>query len=119
MWYARRGGEAAAFFLPAQGTKKMFVSGGFAVPRGLFMYNDFVLVGPKADPAGTRGKDIAAALQKLAAAPGTAFVSRGDKSGTHAAEPVPYTNLTLPEKRDGEISGVAVSVQKKHKTQKY
>ncbi len=49
------------------------------------MYNDFVLVGPRADPAGTRGKDIAAALQKIAAS-NAAFISRGDKSGTHAAE---------------------------------
>jgi tungstate transport system substrate-binding protein len=49
------------------------------------MYNDFVLVGPKADPAGAKGKDIVAALKKLAAA-NAPFVSRGDKSGTHAAE---------------------------------
>jgi tungstate transport system substrate-binding protein len=49
------------------------------------MVNDFVLIGPKADPAGTRGNDIAAALKKLAAG-GQPFVSRGDKSGTHAAE---------------------------------
>jgi tungstate transport system substrate-binding protein len=49
------------------------------------MYNDFVLVGPKNDPAGVKGKDVAVALGKLAAA-GTPFISRGDKSGTHAAE---------------------------------
>jgi tungstate transport system substrate-binding protein len=49
------------------------------------MYNDFILVGPKADPAGTKGRDIAAALSKLAAGK-EGFVSRGDKSGTHAAE---------------------------------
>jgi tungstate transport system substrate-binding protein len=49
------------------------------------MYNDFVLIGPKADPAGTRGKDIVAALQKLPAAKAS-FISRGDKSGTHSAE---------------------------------
>ena len=49
------------------------------------MYNDFVLVGPAADPAKVRGKDIVVALQKLAASH-TAFISRGDKSGTHAAE---------------------------------
>ena len=49
------------------------------------MYNDFVLVGPKADPAGAKGKDIVAALKKIAAA-NAPFVSRGDKSGTHAAE---------------------------------
>jgi tungstate transport system substrate-binding protein len=49
------------------------------------MYNDFVLIGPKADPAGVKGKDIVAALGKVAAA-NVAFVSRGDKSGTHSAE---------------------------------
>ena len=49
------------------------------------MYNDFVLIGPKNDPAGVHGKDIVAALTKLAASPST-FLSRGDKSGTHAAE---------------------------------
>jgi tungstate transport system substrate-binding protein len=49
------------------------------------MYNDFVLIGPKADPLATRGKDIVAALKKLALANGD-FISRGDKSGTHAAE---------------------------------
>jgi tungstate transport system substrate-binding protein len=49
------------------------------------MYNDFVLIGPKADPAGTKGQDIVAALAKLSGG-NAAFVSRGDKSGTHAAE---------------------------------
>lgn len=49
------------------------------------MYNDFVLIGPKSDPAGARGKDIAAALKRLGAT-GAAFISRGDKSGTHSAE---------------------------------
>jgi tungstate transport system substrate-binding protein len=49
------------------------------------MYNDFVLVGPKADPAKAAGKDIVAALKKVAAA-NAPFISRGDKSGTHAAE---------------------------------
>jgi tungstate transport system substrate-binding protein len=49
------------------------------------MYNDFVLVGPAADPAGTKGKDIVAALGKLATG-SASFISRGDKSGTHSAE---------------------------------
>ena len=49
------------------------------------MYNDFVLIGPKNDPAGVRGQDIAAALSRLAAA-SAPFISRGDRSGTHAAE---------------------------------
>jgi tungstate transport system substrate-binding protein len=49
------------------------------------MYNDFVLVGPKADPARTMGKDIVESLKKVAAT-NAPFISRGDKSGTHAAE---------------------------------
>jgi tungstate transport system substrate-binding protein len=49
------------------------------------MYNDFVLIGPKNDPAAVRGKDIVEALKKVSAA-GAPFISRGDKSGTHAAE---------------------------------
>jgi tungstate transport system substrate-binding protein len=65
--------------------EEKFVADGFATQRRNVMYNDFVLVGPKADPAATRGADIAAALKKLAAG-GAPFVSRGDKSGTHAAE---------------------------------
>jgi tungstate transport system substrate-binding protein len=49
------------------------------------MYNDFVLIGPKSDPAGVKGKDVVAALKKIAAA-NAPFISRGDKSGTNAAE---------------------------------
>jgi tungstate transport system substrate-binding protein len=49
------------------------------------MYNDFVLIGPKSDPAGARGKDITTALKAIETK-GTSFVSRGDRSGTHAAE---------------------------------
>ena len=62
-----------------------FVAEGFAKKRVPVMYNDFVLVGPSSDPARARGQDIAAALAKLART-GAGFISRGDKSGTHAAE---------------------------------
>ena len=58
---------------------------GFAKARFDVMYNDFVLVGPKGDPAGAKGTDITAALRKVAAAKAP-FVSRGDRSGTHSAE---------------------------------
>ena len=58
---------------------------GFATARKDVMYNDFVMVGPKSDPAGAKGSDIAAGLKKIFDA-GAPFVSRGDKSGTHAAE---------------------------------
>ena len=61
------------------------VAEGFAIKRFAVMYNDFVLIGPAADPARVKGKDIAEALQKVGAA-NAGFISRGDKSGTHAAE---------------------------------
>ena len=81
---ARRG-DADVLFVHDTVAEEKFVADGFSTQRRNVMYNDFVLVGPKADPAGTRGADIAGALKKLAAG-GAAFVSRGDKSGTHAAE---------------------------------
>jgi len=81
---ARRG-DADVVFVHDQVAEEKFVAEGFGLKRLEVMYNDFVLIGPKADPAGTRGKDIVAALGKLAGA-NAPFVSRGDKSGTHAAE---------------------------------
>ena len=83
---ARRG-DADIVFVHDQAAEEKFVAEGFGLRRLSVMYNDFVLIGPAADPAGVRaaGKDIAAALRSLAAG-GQPFVSRGDKSGTHAAE---------------------------------
>jgi len=81
---ARRG-DADVVFVHDEVAENKFVADGFGVKRYPVMYNDFVVVGPKDDPLGLRGKDIVVALQKLAAAQGP-FVSRGDKSGTHAAE---------------------------------
>jgi tungstate transport system substrate-binding protein len=81
---ARRG-DADVVFVHDQVAEEKFVAEGFGLKRLPVMYNDFVLIGPKADPAGTRGKDIVAALTKVAGA-NAGFVSRGDKSGTHAAE---------------------------------
>jgi tungstate transport system substrate-binding protein len=72
-------------FVHDQVAEEKFVADGFGLTRQAVMYNDFVLIGPKADPLATRGKDIVEALRKIAAASG-AFISRGDKSGTHAAE---------------------------------
>ncbi|MDP2007337.1 MAG: extracellular solute-binding protein [Rubrivivax sp.] len=80
-----RRGDADIVFVHDQVAEEKFVAEGFSTQRRPVMYNDFVLIGPKADPAGTRGKDIAAALRKLATK-GSEFISRGDKSGTHAAE---------------------------------
>jgi tungstate transport system substrate-binding protein len=81
---ARRG-DADIVFVHDQPAEEKFVAEGFGIRRQPVMYNDFVLVGPKADPAGVKGQDVAAAMGKLAAA-GAPFISRGDKSGTHAAE---------------------------------
>ena len=80
-----RRGDADVLFVHDQVAEEKAVAEGFAVKRFAVMYNDFVLVGPAADPAKTRGKDIVEALKKLSAA-NSNFVSRGDKSGTHAAE---------------------------------
>jgi len=82
---AARRGDADVVFVHDTVAEEKFVAEGFATKRLPVMYNDFVLVGPRADPAGVKGNDIAAALAKLAAQ-GAPFISRGDKSGTHAAE---------------------------------
>ena len=81
---ARRG-DADVVFVHDQVAEDKFVADGFGLKRLPVMYNDFVLIGPKADPAGTKGKDVLAALAKVSAS-NASFVSRGDKSGTHAAE---------------------------------
>jgi tungstate transport system substrate-binding protein len=80
-----RRGDADILFVHDQAAEEKFVAEGFGLPRRAVMYNDFVLIGPAADPAGVKGKDAVAALAKLAASH-AAFISRGDKSGTHAAE---------------------------------
>lgn len=81
---ARRG-DADVVFVHDQAAEEKFVADGFGLKRQSVMYNDFVLIGPRADPAGARGRDIVAALAKVSTS-NAAFVSRGDKSGTHAAE---------------------------------
>ena len=79
-------GEADVLLVHSPDAEKKFVAEGFGVKREEVMYNDFVLVGPKDDPAKIGGsKDIAEALRKIESAKAP-FVSRGDKSGTHAAE---------------------------------
>ncbi|MHB1360740.1 MAG: ABC transporter substrate-binding protein [Rhodocyclaceae bacterium] len=81
---ARRG-DADVVFVHDQAAEEKFVAEGFGVRRHAVMYNDFVLVGPRADPAKAAGKDILAGLRRIETTR-AAFVSRGDKSGTHAAE---------------------------------
>jgi tungstate transport system substrate-binding protein len=95
---ARRG-DADVLFVHDRVAEDKFVADGFAAKRFDVMYNDFVLIGPKADPAGTKGNDIVAALKKLATT-NTNFVSRGDKSGTHAAE-LRYWKMTDTDANKG------------------
>lgn len=81
-----RRGDADVVFVHDKVAEEKFVADGFADKRIEVMYNDFVLIGPKGDPAKVGGgKDIQVALKKIADSKAT-FVSRGDKSGTHAAE---------------------------------
>jgi len=96
---ARRG-DADVLFVHDQTAEEKFVADGFGVKRFPVMYNDFVLVGPANDPAKTKGKDIVAALQKLAAS-SSGFISRGDKSGTHAAELRYWKQAGLDNKGSG------------------
>ena len=82
---ARRG-DADVVFVHARSLEEKFISEGFGVKRLPVMYNDFVLIGPKSDPAKVAGgKDILEALRKISAGKAP-FVSRGDRSGTHTAE---------------------------------
>ena len=81
---ARRG-DADVVFVHDKAAEEKFISEGFGVKRQEVMYNDFVVIGPQADPAKAAGKDILEGLRRIEAAKAP-FVSRGDKSGTHAAE---------------------------------
>jgi tungstate transport system substrate-binding protein len=80
-----RRGDADVLFVHDQPAEEKFVAEGYGLKRSPVMYNDFILVGPRADPAGVKGKDIVDGLRRLSSGP-SSFVSRGDKSGTHAAE---------------------------------
>jgi tungstate transport system substrate-binding protein len=77
--------DADVVFVHAKSAEEKFLAEGYGVRRYPVMYNDFILIGPKDDPAGVRGKDVLTALQtiKAKAAP---FISRGDRSGTNLAE---------------------------------
>jgi tungstate transport system substrate-binding protein len=81
---ARRG-DADVVFVHDKVAEEKFLAEGFGVKRFEVMYNDFVIVGPKSDPAKAKGKDVVEALKKIAQTQ-SPFASRADKSGTHAAE---------------------------------
>ena len=94
---ARRG-DADVVFVHDQVAEEKFVADGFGLKRLAVMYNDFVVVGPQADPASVKGNDIVAALKKISAG-NAAFVSRGDKSGTHAAELRFWSQAAMADKK--------------------
>ena len=80
-----RRGDADVLFVHDQAAEEKVVAEGYTLKRHPVMYNDFVLVGPAGDPARAKGRDIALALKQVSAT-NAGFISRGDKSGTHAAE---------------------------------
>ncbi|TQM37365.1 substrate-binding domain-containing protein [Pseudonocardia cypriaca] len=80
-----RRGEADVLLVHSPAAEEDYVAEGTAGRRLLVMHNDFVLLGPEADPAGVRGATVSEAMRRIAAA-GAVFVSRGDDSGTHARE---------------------------------
>jgi len=81
-----RRGDADVVFVHARSEELKFLAEGQGVKRHPVMYNDFVLIGPKSDPAGIKGmKDVGTAFQAIKAGQAT-FISRGDRSGTHVAE---------------------------------
>ena len=98
-----RRGDADVLFVHDQPAEERFVAEGFGLKRSPVMYNDFVIVGPKADPVGLKGKDVAAALGKLAGS-NAPFISRADKSGTHAAE-LRYWKAAGIDNPAGKVSG--------------
>jgi tungstate transport system substrate-binding protein len=95
-----RRGDADVVFVHDKVAEDKFVADGFGVKRLEVMYNDFVIVGPKSDPAKARGKDVIEGLKKIAAAKAP-FASRADKSGTHAAE-LRYWKAAGIDKPQGE-----------------
>ena len=95
-----RRGDADILFVHDQVAEEKFVADGFGIKRLPVMYNDFVLIGPTNDPAKVAGKEIMNALKNLSAA-NASFISRGDKSGTHAAELRYWKNANLENKGTG------------------
>jgi tungstate transport system substrate-binding protein len=91
--------DADVVFVHAKSAEEKFLAGGFGVKRYPVMYNDFVLIGPKDDPAGVKGKDILTALQTIKSK-GAPFISRGDRSGTNIAELALWKNAGIDIEKD-------------------
>ncbi len=97
---AARRGDADLVFVHDKAAEEKFVAQGYSLKRLDVMYNDFVLVGPAADPAAVKGRGIVEALQKIAAS-GAPYLSRGDKSGTNAAELRYWAQAGFADAKDG------------------
>ena len=95
---ARRG-DADVVLVHAKSAEEKFLAEGFGVKRYPVMYNDFVVVGPKDDPAGVKGRDVVDALQAIKTK-GAPFISRGDRSGTHIAELALWKDAGIDIARD-------------------
>lgn len=91
-------GNVDVIFVHARAREEKFVADGFGTQRYAVMHNDFVIVGPARDPAGIKGVNNAAAALKKIAAQGSAFISRGDDSGTHTKEQALWKSTGLPMK---------------------
>ena len=98
-----RRGDADVLFVHDRAAEEKLVAEGFGLKRSDVMYNDFILIGPTGDPAALKGIDIVAALGKLAGSKAS-FISRGDKSGTHAAE-LRYWKLADVDAPAAKIAG--------------
>lgn len=104
----------------APAAEKKYVADGFGIKRRQIMFNDFVIIGPAADPAGIKGQSIAQALKTVAGS-SAAFISRGDNSGTHKKELSLWksTGLPQPEKESwyvqtgqGMLASINIAAQK-------
>ncbi len=95
-------GNVDVIFVHDPAREEKFVADGFGTKRYYVMYNDFLLIGPAADPVGAKGKDAAAAMKKIAQSDAV-FVSRGDDSGTHAKEQELWKDTGLPLKEEDTV----------------
>lgn len=95
-------GNVDVIFVHDPAREEKFVADGFGTKRYYVMYNDFLLIGPAADPAGAKGPDAAQALKKIAQSEAV-FVSRGDDSGTHAKEQELWKASGLPLKEEDTV----------------
>ena len=92
-------GNADVLLVHAPSSEKTFMDNGFGKDRALVMHNDYIIVGPAADPAGIKGLPVIDAY-KVIAASGATFISRGDDSGTHKAELALWKKAELDPKTD-------------------